>query len=518
MGVIFQLGTEGVTVVRCLFGGEDLVGVQALDGLEAPNEFRADPNKLLDFLDVCVKGFGHYKSYQDDLLQHKAQPHRKKKCNHCKMAAAEKKISSIEVTANLGNFKSGILTGKMNSVTARDRSGNEKTGEGEYLKCSAYNKPKPSSSDTYFMEWPPDNDKLAYNYNGKCSKAKSGSWASYILANSENTGLYKTPTGIKTGEPCPGATTTYWKDNNKTQLDGTVKKSRGSFVHNDMQEHYLSCTYNSVDSAKLLQIHSNLAADEGGESARKQVYLQLRDKYCENPENLYQKVTPTDTCASLTSGQDAARAYCAIDDNIKTKKNNCTPEQLGLGAADKLGENYCSTSPNDTWCGCYNVINGVCKTSPGAAGCTDYLTRMKTLETSGFDITTIETKPQCYTTDCGTADASRWTPMSKPEQLKCPAEFNVCNMAVEIGVNSGPIASECDIDKTAVINEAGSGVGAAGGDGDEKGGLLENMFGGGAPGGGAPGTGGGKSTMYIIIGIVILLMMMGGGAAVLMFL
>ena len=270
---------------------------------------------------------------------------------------------------------------------------------------------------------------------------------------------------MKGGSPCPLAAQTNWTDNNKS-----VEKSRGAFVHDGDHENKLTCQYTNLDSDTLKSIHGEIQSDEPDSSARKKLYIKARDKFCTYPENLYEKINSSQTCNDIQENKEMARLYCALGDNIKTNKASCTAEELGSGAADELAQQYCSTRKNDKWCGCYNVLNGVCKTNPTAAGCVEHLARLKDLETDGFDITKIQSKPQCYSMDCGSATASIWTPISKPDQMDCPANFNVCNMAIEQGISmESSTTAECNITDVDVTNNTrGSGAsGASGAPGDQ---------------------------------------------------
>jgi len=254
-------------------------------------------------------------------------------------------------------------------------------------------------------------------------------------ANRDDVWLTDQAVGYKGVRPCPGG--------NGYFTSGTGVK----------------CIYSKSDAGQLETLKNAIGSDSGLSA----MYTNLVTKFCNIPDNIT-KNPGGQTCLERDSGSRIAKEYCKVGDRIKSD-GVCTKENLG-NFYTELAEAFCKTTTGkaDSWCSCYNVMNGACDTDSGAAGC------VKKKQT--FD-KLVEATPQEY--------KNSWSQMEPCFGGVCqgnvfqPAGYNAnCNRSVQVCVQDFDIQSIADSQINATCNltsnrdtqpSAGDGSGGGGGGG-----------------------------------------------------
>jgi len=151
------------------------------------------------------------------------------------------------------------------------------------------------------------------------------------------------------------------------------------------------CTYTSRSSIKNL--HDATASGD----PRRAMWAQIAGKYCGGSATRLDEAVGGGSCRNHVNAINLAKEYCEQSGRIKSESGLCTSANLGghynsilkawcdsggnikdslcdaLSATDKnaLSKNYCKTASgrNDSFCQCYNIVNGVCSNHSSAAGC-----------------------------------------------------------------------------------------------------------------------------------------------------
>jgi len=255
--------------------------------------------------------------------------------------------------------------------------------------------------------------------------------------------------GCTRGEPCPGG---------EMHLVNS-RKAR--------------CYYKN--SNEIQDLHTRISGSDS-EDPRKNMWSTIARQFCEKPENLLGN-PGGQTCLERDTGSRIAKEYCKVGDRIKSD-GVCTKENLG-NFYTELAEAFCKTTTGkaDSWCSCYNVMNGACDTDSGAAGC------VKKKQT--FD-KLVEATPQEY--------KNSWSQMEPCFGGVCqgnvfqPAGYNAnCNRSVQVCVQDFDIQSIADSQINATCNLTsnrdtqpsagdGSGGGGSGGSGGSGGGGIDDYI------------------------------------------
>ena len=159
-------------------------------------------------------------------------------------------------------------------------------------------------------------------------------------ANRDDVWLTDQVVGYKGVRPCPGG--------NGYFTSGTGVK----------------CIYSKTNAGQLETLKNSIGNDTGLSA----MYTDLVTKFCNIPDNIT-KNPGGQTCLERDSGSQIAKEYCKVGNRIHSD-GVCTKENLG-NFYTELAEAYCKNAAgkSDAWCSCYNVMNGVCDTDSGAAGC-----------------------------------------------------------------------------------------------------------------------------------------------------
>ena len=131
----------------------------------------------------------------------------------------------------------------------------------------------------------------------------------------------------------------------------------------------VKCRYKKNDGGASLQ---SLYASKGSDAGTGQMWVDLANKFCSNPDNI--AGNPGDkTCLERDTNSNIAKTYCSVGARIKTD-GACTKNNLGnhyTGVVDA----YCSTAAgkSDMWCSCLHAKKGRCDLANASefAGCDD---------------------------------------------------------------------------------------------------------------------------------------------------
>tara|TARA_R110000851_G_scaffold235288_4_gene387865 strand:+ start:1238 stop:2548 length:1311 start_codon:yes stop_codon:yes gene_type:complete len=274
--------------------------------------------------------------------------------------------------------------------------------------------------------------------------------------NSERIGLYIEGDQVRTkwaegdkiiaGQPCPLASSAKWTSDQKAYEDknGELK---------------LECTYKDIDDTMLRAMTDAMKVNERN-GPRFKTWNAVANHYCSDPANAYKIISNTDvTCKQLFSNKNLAMEYCKAGNNIAKQPTLCSPDNIGDTAMyDSLAKKFCDANPTDSWCGCYNIINQVCKRNPDANGCSSVQALYDKMELQGMSTEVFRLKGQCTAPVCKKTRGEVWKPASDPSIMKCDMKFNICNQAIEQGVAEGsPVTANCEFNDTQVTEAAASG-------------------------------------------------------------
>lgn len=92
------------------------------------------------------------------------------------------------------------------------------------------------------------------------------------------------------------------------------------------------------------------------------------DLYCKQTAERRNHNVGKGKCKDIGDANALARGYCGVGNRIKTD-STCSTNEIGTQLYDELATKWCKAHKNDSWCRCYNAINGVCELDPAAAGC-----------------------------------------------------------------------------------------------------------------------------------------------------
>tara|TARA_Y100001958_G_scaffold116004_1_gene83120 strand:- start:98 stop:1393 length:1296 start_codon:yes stop_codon:yes gene_type:complete len=242
--------------------------------------------------------------------------------------------------------------------------------------------------------------------------------------------------------------------------DGTLKKSKvvcygadRAFWDDDLN---LVCEYNkdsiTPDTVQTLY--------QGSKTSRvvKDVHDAVRESFCSNPNNLGERIDDQGgTCATFDKDQKVLEEFCSDGTNIKnhhlcqvTTSSNydgkASPELY-----DKIAAQFCEQNPTDSWCSCYNVVEGVCDSDlSDAAGCEDHKNSSDGVKASVGDSAwaNLKNKPQCNSAVCQTATSrNNFVYKASPHLMSCDYDLYVCSQIVDVeAAASSPITASCDID------------------------------------------------------------------------
>ena len=240
--------------------------------------------------------------------------------------------------------------------------------------------------------------------------------------------------------PCPFSQTSEWSKVNSDK-NGFLKYA------NKGKTNYINCGYKKLSSARLRAIAKEIERDPA-DGPRRRLYSSLARDFCADPKNANSSLNQYtgETCASLFKGRNLIKGFCAIGDNMASRQDRCTEENLTASVYDSLGNKFCKNNPKNEWCGCYNIINKNCKGSKSKnPGCDSWTLKRDALIDAGHDISVYDSKPQCTAPAC--SNNQTFQPRTG-SSMTCSQKFNICTQNVELGVGkNSPINAECDMEK-----------------------------------------------------------------------
>lgn len=163
-------------------------------------------------------------------------------------------------------------------------------------------------------------------------------------------------------------------------------------------------------------------------------------RYCgtKKTERLKDKLNPhgSRTCKDLDVSGSVTKEYCRENDRLNPRKGaedaaiKCTQHGLGEAVWRAETEAYCKKHPNERYCSCYNVVEGVCDQNSSAAGCKETtvdpgLADEDALGQSAYD--TLVKHKHCRAAVC---QPHNYQPKSAPA---CPDAIRVCDKTFPTG-------------------------------------------------------------------------------------
>lgn len=257
----------------------------------------------------------------------------------------------------------------------------------------------------------------------------------------------------KAGRPCPSGTGYF--------MQGATK---------------VRCLYGKTNDAALRDLHTNKNGVTN--DPRASMHANLKEQFCSIPDN-WTKNPGGGTCMEWDSGKTIAKQYCGVGNRIATD-GSCTQANLGTNNFKELAIAYCKTATGkaDQWCSCYNVTNGVCTSTPAAAGCDTKRQQFDKLVES----TPVAYKPlwagreACFGSVC---QGSKYIPENANQN--CNAPIQICSQTFDLSqISESSIEAKCNLtadtgtqpsvsDGSSPSSGGGGGSGGSGGGGSDGG-------------------------------------------------
>ena len=158
-------------------------------------------------------------------------------------------------------------------------------------------------------------------------------------------------------------------------------------------------------------------------------------------------------CKDIGDANALARGYCGVGSRIKTD-TTCSSNEIGTQLYDELATKWCKKHKNDSWCRCYNAINGVCELDPAAAGCStaqvEHDLIVKDLPDSRAGTMArraLEARMHCRGRVCANA-GDTYLPEQRPD---CALNLDFCVQELNVGghIVDSEITMNCDIEQDA---------------------------------------------------------------------
>lgn len=240
--------------------------------------------------------------------------------------------------------------------------------------------------------------------------------------------------GIK-GKPCPHATSAKFKDKTRqNQIDGSnnpywdkhVNTIRDNREHGQELESKLSCTYDSLSSANLVEFSKNENYNKHSRQGKdgKTLYQQLVKQYCQDYRNLFEVVEGNDnkTCLQLSNNPHSSKT---LGEDLAHLENMITEEQK---------QQFCNEYPSYEWCAVWNLLKKdkdkmFCEKDANSEypGCKEYKKRLDTIYEKNKDQYNVVKEvgkqlPHCAVPEVWATDKDNYMPTNKTEVLKsCPS-------------------------------------------------------------------------------------------------
>ncbi len=213
--------------------------------------------------------------------------------------------------------------------------------------------------------------------------------------------------------PCPGGTAYF---NSKSGIRCIYDKSASA----------LQTLHASTKYSNMANMHTSLA-----------------DTFCSDSNKVFES-PGGQSCLERSTGQALAKQYCEVGSRIHSDPN-CTTQALGDNYA-LVAAAYCNTSAgrNDSFCQCYNIVNGVCSNHSSAAGCAKKKQTFDKLvaATPSNQREVWSGMESCFGRVC--TGSGKYIPPNTNQN--CDKSVNVCIQNIDIGsMTDSNINPVCDI-------------------------------------------------------------------------
>ena len=220
-------------------------------------------------------------------------------------------------------------------------------------------------------------------------------------------------------------------DKDKLILEQPCPHASSSKYHNrdpgrHTREHKLSCTYDSLSSANLVEFSKNENYNKHSRQGKdgQTLYQQLVKQYCQDYRNLFEVVEGNDnkTCLQLSNNPHSSKT---LGEELAHLENMITEEQK---------QQFCNENPSYEWCGVWNLLKkdgdrmfcekDVNKDYPG---CKEYRKRLDTIYEKNKDQYNVVKEvgkqlPHCAVPEVWATDKDVYMPTNKTEVLRsCPS-------------------------------------------------------------------------------------------------
>lgn len=151
--------------------------------------------------------------------------------------------------------------------------------------------------------------------------------------------------GAINGVPCPGGKM-HWINSQKVR-----------------------CYYSN--ESEIAELQRTVANAQTGDP-RIGMFEQIKNKFCDESANI-DKIIDGQKCRVWGDATKLTREYCGANNYEKLKAGDalCTREGMPEGLFETINNEFCEANAGDSWCKCYNLINGKCDANPEAAGCAE---------------------------------------------------------------------------------------------------------------------------------------------------
>lgn len=174
-----------------------------------------------------------------------------------------------------------------------------------------------------------------------------------------------------------------------------------------------------------------------------QLHTNLSAKFCsiKPTERLTTKLDPqgSRTCKDLDIGGKVTRSFCREEHRLNPRKGRadaaikCT--QIGLGEAvwREETDKYCKSNPNERYCGCYNVVNGVCDQNSSAAGCKAVAVPAELADENALGQANYDKLKKSAHCRGGVCQPNNYMPNATPA---CPSSIEICGKNFPTGATT----------------------------------------------------------------------------------
>lgn len=256
--------------------------------------------------------------------------------------------------------------------------------------------------------------------------------------------------GAINGVPCPGGKM-HWINSQKVR-----------------------CYYSN--ESEIAELQRTVANAQTGDP-RIGMFEQIKNKFCNEAANI-DKTIDGQKCRVWGDATKLTREYCGANNYEKLKAGDalCTREGMPEGLFETINNEFCEANAGDSWCKCYNLINGKCEANPEAAGCAEATTEYEEIiadlpeDSNGeFVRRELQGRMHCRAKVCA-SERDTFLPKERPD-----CKMDICLQNLNVGGH----LTDADVDMNCSDDKGDTTPGGGYEDEDDDKGGLPAFFGGG---------------------------------------